>query len=173
MIYFCTENYIKTNGVITSNVDVTQFSPLVQFCSKAYVKPLIGTVFFNDLLTKYNNQTLSIDETTLVGYIQPAILWRVCAQAGTTLSYQLTNKGYIKQSDDNGVAADLDEVSFMYSHYISEAILFEDELKKYLDLNKDLFPVFLSDDNKDSKIKTNFHNYKGKDFNQGIGFFFL
>lgn len=175
MIYFCTENYIKTNGIITSNVDVTQFSPLVNFASKAYLKPLLGTVFFNDLLAKYNDKTLSPDEEILVGYMQPCILWRVCAQAGTTLSLQLTNKGYIKQSDDNGSPADLSEISYMYSHYISEAILFEDELKKYLTDNKNLYPVFMSDANKDSKVKISCNDLKkrGQDFNEGIGFMFI
>ena len=70
MQYFVTENWLKTNGVITANVDATDFSPLVQFAAKAFIKKQIGSYFFEDLLTKYNAQTLSLVEQSVVEKMQ-------------------------------------------------------------------------------------------------------
>jgi len=152
-IYFVTEQFLKTNGIITPNVDAGKITPLIQFAAKSYVKSLIGTLFFNDLLDKYNAQTLSVDEETLVAKMQFAICFRACAQAVITLSYTLANKGIQKQSDDNSTFADLAEVKYMYENYIHQAKLYEDEMTQYLKDNKDLYPVYLSVDNKDSIIK--------------------
>lgn len=172
MIYFCTETYIKNTGIVTSNVDVTQFSPLVQFAAKAFIKSQIGSYFFNDLLTKYNAQTLSADEEKVVERMQLAIVWRVCANAGVTLSNQLTNKGYMVQSDDNADSVESGTVWKMYDHYIQQALYFELELKQYLKDNKDLYPNYISSLNNDSSIKDSCGS-GDSDFNEGVGLMFI
>lgn len=172
-VYFITENFIKANGIITQNVDVKDFSPLIQFAAKAFVKKQIGSYFFDDLLTKYNNQTLSADETLLVEKMKYPILWRASAQAVITLTYQLKNKGLQKQDDDNSQAVELKEATFMYDNYIQQAILFEKELKDYLVANKDEFPVYLDKLNKDSEIKNNDCKNGGDAFNEGVGLIIL
>lgn len=172
MIYFITEQFIKNKSMVTSNVDVKDFSPMVEMASKAYVKPMIGSYFFNDLLTKYNDQTLTVDEEMVVEKIQYAILWRVCADATLTLTYQLKNKGLVKQNDDNATSVELNEVTFMYNNYIQNAEYFQSELKKYLIATKDLYPIFMDKKlNKDSSVQSLCGCDKGGDWNEGVGFF--
>lgn len=168
-IFFITEKFIKNQGIITSNVDVTDFTPLVQYCAKAFIKKQIGSYFFDDLLVKYNNQTLSADETALVERMQYAILWRVCANATITLSYQLKNKGVMRQSGDNETSAEFKEVTFLYDHYISQSDYFQAELKTYILANKDLFPIYLDELNKDSIIKLDEFNIEGDNYNESSG----
>jgi hypothetical protein len=57
MTYFITENYLKLNTTITANVDVTDLVPFVKTASDMSVQPILGSYFYTDLLTKYNNQT--------------------------------------------------------------------------------------------------------------------
>jgi hypothetical protein len=173
MIYFVTEAFIKKNGIVTANVDVTDFSPLIQYSAKAFVKRQIGSVFFEDLLTKYNSQTLSVEEVALVEKMQWAISWRACANAVITMTYQLKNKGIQKQNDDNSESVELKEVTFVYDHYIQQAGYFETELKTFLIANKADYPVYLDVTNKDSEIKNNEHNAKGDSFNEGVGLLIL
>lgn len=170
-IFFVTEAFLKTYGIINPNVDAGKITPLVQFAAKAYVKPLIGSYFFDYLLTKYNAQTLNGDEETLVAKMQFAIAFRACAQAVNTLSFQLTNKGIQKQSDDNATFADLSEVKYMYNEYIHQTKLYEDEMSTYLNDNKDLFPEYLDLLNKDSIIKRNNCNNDGDLEANGFMFF--
>ena len=170
MIYFLSENFIKTYVVIPSNVDVKTFTPLIQSSCYAYIKPMIGTYFFNDLLEKYNNQTLSSDELILVEKIQFAVLWRLCAKAGITATYQFTNKGYQKQFDDNSTSVELNEVTFMYDTYIQEALIFQNELKQFLIDNKDDYPNFLDKLNKDSSVRSLCGCNNSGDWNEGVGF---
>ena len=73
MNYFITETYLKTNTPITANVDVTDVTPYIATQAQLRVMPILGTTFYNYLLTKYNAQTLTNDEEALVAYIQPVI----------------------------------------------------------------------------------------------------
>ena len=167
-IYFITEAYLISNGIIANNVDV-HYSGLIQFAAKAFLKNQIGSYFFEDLLTKYNNQTLSSDEELLVEKMQWAIAWRVKADTGIEMTYQLTNNGYLKQNDDNAVSVDLKEVTFLTDRALQKAILFENELKEFLIQYKNNYPVFLDILNKDSMIKNNEFNYGGTNLNNGVG----
>ena len=155
--------------MITSNVDASDFTPLIQFASKAFIKKQIGSYFFDDLLTKYNNQTLNADETELVEIMQFAIAWRATAEAVLSLTYQLKNKGLQKQNDDNSESVEKDETTFMYDNYIQKAQYFELELKQFLIDNKNNYPVYLDKLNKDSQIKNDQYNAKGDQFNEGTG----
>lgn len=167
--FFVTEKFLKTYGMITDNVDAADFSPLVQNAAKAFIKPMIGSNFFNDLLTKYNNQTLSNDEVKVVEIMKFAIAWRATAEAGVSLTYQLKNKGYQTQSGDNSDAVEDKVVWKMYDHYIQKAYVFEKELKDFLLANKALYPEFTSTLNNDSSIKHNDCNDNGNSFNEGTG----
>lgn len=169
MIYFCTESFIKKNGIITQNVDVKDFTPLIQYSAKAFVKKQIGSLFFDDLLAKYNAQTLSSDEILIVEKMQYAIAWRACANAVITLTYQLKNKGLQTQNDENSESVELNEVTFVYDHYIQQASYFEKELKNFLMANKSLYPVFESKENRDSEWKLSECSDRGDSFNEGVG----
>jgi len=153
MIYFITENYIKTQTPVTRNVDVNEITPFVKTCSDRRIQPILGSYFYNDLLTKYNAQTLSADETTLVQKIQPCVAWYSAAEAVMALSYQLKNKGIQKQNGDFSESVGKDEILLMYDHYQSEAAFYEQRIRIYLKEYKDLFSAYTSTLNTDSDMK--------------------
>ena len=93
MLYFITETYLKVNTPITANVDVTDVTPYVATQAALRVQPILGTTFYNHMLTAYNAQTLTPDEVDLVEFIQPVIAWRSAEDAVFGLTYQLKNKG--------------------------------------------------------------------------------
>jgi hypothetical protein len=105
------------------------------------------------MLTGYNAQTLNNDEETLVTYIQPVVAWRSAEDAVFGLSYQLKNKGIQQQFGDYSNAVTQNEVAFSMEHYGQKASFYEARLFRFLKENKDLFPEFISDLNKDSDIK--------------------
>lgn len=171
MVWFVTSQWLKTNGMITDNVDETEFSPLVQNAAKAFLRKQIGTYFFNDLLTKFNAQTLSADEEAVVAIMKYVIGWRVTAEAGVSLTYQLKNKGYQTQSGDNSEPVEDKVVWKMYDHYIQKCYVFEKDLSDYLKANKDLFPNYISTLNNDSSFKNECGN--GPTFQEGVGIFII
>jgi hypothetical protein len=153
MIYFVTETYLKNNTPITKNVDVKDVTPYIRPASDMRVQSILGTYFYEYLLTEYNAQNLSTDEETLVEKIQPVVAWRAAENAAFGLSYQLKNKGIQSQFGDYSQNVTQSEVAFVMDHYGQMAAFFEKRLTNYLLENKDLFPQFTSALNKDSDIK--------------------
>jgi hypothetical protein len=153
MLYFITETYLKTNTPITANVDVTDVTPYIKTQADLRVQPILGSVFYNYLLAEYNAQTLSPDEETLVGFIQPVVAWRSAEDAIFGLTYQLKNKGLQTQFGDNSGSVSRAEVAFGMEHYAQKASFFEQRLIRYLLANKNSFPLFISQENRDTDLR--------------------
>lgn len=149
-IYFVTEAYLKLNTPVTANVNITEVLPLIKGAAFMWTRSTLGNYFFQDLLTKYNAQTLSPDETTLVELMQPSIAWRTCSDAVITLSYQLKNKGIQTQSGDFSFSPEYKAIMFMSTDYAKKAEFYENYMWKYLVKHKDLYPAFTNPLNRDS-----------------------
>lgn len=169
IIYFITENYLKVNTPITANVDIKELLPLVKSAADMWTQHTLGTYFYNDLLVKYNAQTLNADEEVLVALMQPSIAWRACADAVIELSYQLKNKGIQTQSGDFSASGEAKMVQFMSTQYIQKAEFYENEMWKYLEKNKALYPEFISALNRNSNLLNSCSNNNSK-FNSPIFF---
>jgi hypothetical protein len=153
MLYFITENYLKTNTPITANVDVTDVTPYIATQAQLRVMPILGTTFFNYMLEVYNDQTATNDEETLIKFIQPIVAWRSAEDAVFGLTYQLKNKGLQTQNGDFSSSVSQREVAFGMEHYAQKASFFEQRLIKYLIKNRNLYPEFISEENRDTDLR--------------------
>jgi len=153
MIYFVTENFLKVNTPITRNVDVTDVFPYVKPASDMRLQAILGSYFYNYLLTQYNDELLTPDEVTLVEKIQFVVAWRAAEQAAFGLTYQLKNKGIQQQNGDYSSSVSQSETAFVMDHYGQMAAFYEKRLINYLLEYKALYPQFTSDLNRDSDIK--------------------
>jgi hypothetical protein len=153
MIYFITENWLKTNTPVTANIDAVKIFPFVQSQADMRIQPLLGTYFYKDLLTKYNAQTLNANEQLLVEKIQPAIAWRAVEDCVLSISYALKNKGIQQQSGDYSQPVTFQEIAYIQNVYSQKAVFYENRVISWLRENKDLYPNFTSSLNTDSDIK--------------------
>jgi hypothetical protein len=153
MLYFITENYLKTNTPITANVDVTDVTPYIATQAQLRIMPILGTTFFNYMLEVYNDQTATNDEETLIKFIQPIVAWRSAEDAVFGLTYQLKNKGLQTQNGDFSSSVSQREVAFGMEHYAQKAAFFEQRLIRYLIKNRNLYPEFISLENRDTDLR--------------------
>jgi hypothetical protein len=172
MIYFVTEQYVKLNTPITDNVDMNEVQPLFKTAADGYVRSILGTYFYNYLLTEFNAQTLNANEIILVQqYVQPAVAWRICTEAVVTTSYQLKNKGIQTQNGDFSAFPGMSEMSFTFHHYRDRADFYDQRLLDYLKVNGDLYPDFVNPLNNDTIVPHKAHcNRPGNAFQSGITF---
>lgn len=149
MIYFLTENRIKNITPIMDNADFKLINPLIKTSALMWVKPILGTHFFNYLLSEYNNQSLDSDELVLVDIIQNIIGWRTASSFTLTSHSQLSNKGPQTQYGDYSDEASITRLGILTREFNSKAEFFQDDLKSYLINNFDKYPEFTSTNNKD------------------------
>jgi hypothetical protein len=98
-------------------------------------------------------QTLDAAETILVQeYMKPAIAWRAATETIVTTSYSIRNKGIQSQSGDFSASPEYKAIMFTYHHYSDKADYYDQQLIDFLKENREEYPAFMSDLNKDAKI---------------------
>ena len=154
MIYFTSSKWLKENLPINKNIDDNTLVPLVKGAADMWVRSILGTYFYNDLLTKYNDQALSANEIIIVTeYIKYCIGWKVASELAITSSFELKEKGVQTQTGDYSSNAEYKAIMFLVHHYSDKADFYLNRLTEYLIENKDLFSAFISDLNTDSSAK--------------------
>lgn len=149
MTYFVTEQFIKTKTHITQNVDAKDLAPYIALSVKTYIQPILGFTFTEDLLTKFNGNTLSPEETELLEFIQFATAFYAAYDAVPNLSFRVSNKGVQSQSGDYSTSEGIQAVEYIRTNILKFAKVYEGNLRAFLDLNKDSYPLYSDPTNKE------------------------
>jgi hypothetical protein len=169
--YFLSPLYLKQNTPVGDSVDDQLITPMIRTSAENYVRPLLGTFFFNDLLTKYNAQTLNPDEEILVAdYLKTAIVWRTASELVYSVGYKIRNKGVQVESGEFSQPADGQWAAQLIGHYRKLGENYEHQMTKWLIDNKALFPALTDVLNTDSLIKNTICSTRLNTFNSNIFF---
>lgn len=152
MVYFLTNQRLVDFTTVLGNVDIKLFAPLIPSAADQWVMPRTGTHFFNDLLNKYDAQTLSPREEELVGMIQNSLMWRVASEVVLTSSAQITNKGPQEQSGENSEASSIAKIGMLTKHYGAKADFYDNRIVHFIWTNKKDFPEFTNKLNIDCDV---------------------
>lgn len=145
--YLITETYIKQNSPVTEAIQMKDLFPHILAAQELYIQDIIGSEFYNHILTAFNDETLTADEITLVqDFIKPAILWRTISLALPWLQFNLRAKGVLTNTDDNAVPTSTLDLKFLLNEAVGRAQFNEDLIRKYLCKNGNLFPLYQSQD---------------------------
>jgi hypothetical protein len=148
MIYFITESYIKSQTLITKNVDAQMVMPCVQAAADLHISLLLGQEYYQYLLDKYNQQTLTAAEIVLVEHLQPATAWTAAEIAVGMNAAAFTNKGMQTQSGEYSASADLNTLSYVRNEYKNMAEYYRNRVVRFLKLNEADYPGYTADSNR-------------------------
>lgn len=150
MIYFVTEKFLKDETPIGENVDIKKVLPFLKTAANMRLIPVLGRLFYKDLLDKYNAQTLNTDEVELVGHVKMVVAWYASYLATPALNKQVTNKGQQRQNGDYSTS--VEDQGEVKAQDVDSSVgrFYLNELKNELKIKKGVFPVYESKENKDS-----------------------
>jgi len=160
MIYFVTEQFIKTKTNITQNVDAKDLSPYIALSVKTYVQPILGYTFTNELLTKYNGGTTSAEEDELIEFIQYVVAFYSAYDALPNLSFRVSNKGVQSQNGDYSTSEGIAAVEYIRNNILKFAKVYEGNMRAFLELNCDEFPTYKAAANKDITAPDGERNFR-------------
>ena len=160
MIYFVTEQFIKNNTHITQNVDAKDLAPYLPMAVKTYVQPILGYNFTNHLLTAFNGGTTTAEEDELINFIQFVVAFYSAYDAIPNLSFRVSNKGLQSQSGDYSASEGIQIVEYIRNNVLKFAKVYEGNFRAFLDLNKENYPEYLAELNKQIKAPDENVNFK-------------
>lgn len=142
IVLFTSEKYIKDTSVIDENVDVKVIRDMIEVAQDLHILPLLGTGLYDELSTQINADTLTSDNTTLMGYVVKALKWWVLYEGIDHFTFKITNKSLLKPTDENSVTASLQELQRIKADFRNKAELYSQRTTDFLRENHTTYPLF-------------------------------
>jgi hypothetical protein len=146
---FIGETYLRETIPFNGNVDMNDLTPHIIVAQEMYIQPLLGTNFYNYMISKYSGQTLTTNEEVLMGYIKPVLAFKVGSLSLSFLTYSIKNKGPQTQSGDNSASVDRGVLSYLLNEMDNRFEFYSQRLVNYLDDNSSLFPGYTTNNTTD------------------------
>jgi len=142
------EQQIRARIPASANVEMSLLRPNIQLYQETRLAEILGWIFYQDIITKYGNQTLnSAEQTLLTTMIHPLIAFGGLKITIPFLWGQISNRGVIQQSGDFTAPATDAAFRAMRDSITSAVNHYEERLIKYLELNKSTFTLWTSSTN--------------------------
>jgi hypothetical protein len=148
--FFISQQYLNQFLPITKNINYNDIYPHIVSAHQINIQEFLGTNFYNYLIGVYSAQTLNANEEVLVGtFIKPIAAWRTLYYLLPFISYQITNKGTLQFTSENGNPLDLDGIKYLMKQTLDRCEFYEQRLIKYLCDNSALYPQYKTNNGDD------------------------
>ena len=142
---FISEEKLKQNSLINENVDAKIITPLLPMVQDMYIQPAIGSGLYNELISQINSNSLTtLNETLIINYIQPAIIWWIMTEAPISMTYKFRNKGVQTQNSENSNPASIEDLISVADKYKYKAEWYTKRISNFLYANSTTYPLFLN-----------------------------
>lgn len=143
--YFISENYLKENTPIDDNVDIKLLKTAMRESQDIYIRDIIGSGIYNELITQINASTLTVLNTTLLNeYIKPCQKYYVLYETAPMLSFQIVNKGIQTRNSEHSNPADISVVTQLASTWKDKGEYYANRLRDYLQQNRTSYPLYMT-----------------------------
>lgn len=137
------EYFLKSNTIVNGNVDAELLTPIIQDVQLLYLRPLLGTRLYDQILSQIGSSTVSAANTTLLdNYVLPCMKFYVLHELTPDLRYRYTNKGVMIKNSENSQPADLQEIMFSMDRHKNKAEKLAEICTKYLDANRATYTLY-------------------------------
>jgi hypothetical protein len=142
-----TSEDLKRLTSIGNNVDCELLIPHILLAQQLYVEPVLGCALYDDVISKYDSNTLTGDYLTLwESYIVPALAYSAWFSSSPFLHIRTSRNGLNKSGTDTLEPVEIQEFSMYLSKVENFKAFYLDRLEHYLKCNKTLFPLYRSND---------------------------
>lgn len=160
MSFIISQNYLTENSIINGNTDMKIITPTIKLCQDKYIKPILGTDLFNEILGQITANTVTaLNQTLLDDYILPCFLSYIVFEATPVFKYRYANKGVMVKNSENSQSIDFNEMRWLMDKWKNDAEWYAEQTTKYLVQYSSSYPLYLANTTCD-KIQPNSSNYQ-------------
>lgn len=140
----------NANTLISANLDDNYLSATIVTCQEVYLEQITGTALYHRLQELVYNQITNASDALndpenedykilLEDMVKPFLKARATVDILYPIAYKIRNMGVMKNSDTNLQPADMSEIKYLESQYLTYVAEYEQRLSKYLCANQDKF----------------------------------
>lgn len=163
---FLSEQYIKSILPLNENIDYKLIKTHIEEAQLRFCLELLGSNYYNDLLTRYISQSLTtIEENELVPAIKRFIAYKAFSRALIAVNIKVANNGITKSTGTyfDSVDNKMNEIYALQKEYLNDGDYWYNRAKDILIKNKSSFPLWKDDttnqiqpDASDNNFNSNF-----------------
>lgn len=143
VVYFVSEEKIKSFTQIHENVNIDDILPYVKIAQDVYLQIILGSEFYKNLESQIVGATVSSQNTTLIDeYIAPFVMNAALYEMVPFTYVKLRNKGMLKGQSEDATTADLKDVQYYRDAIRVTREFYGERLRRELVMNIDLYPVY-------------------------------
>lgn len=135
---------LKQITSISENADCAAISPFIHNAQMHYLRELVGDAMYNDMVANKASGTTKY-ENLIQEYVLYMLGYWSWADFTPFAHIKFQKKGLVKQSAEDSVNAEMDEVVMILKRIESMAVYYTNRLKDYLDNNTSLYPLYRQD----------------------------
>ena len=165
--YLISETFVKERTPLDANVDQKIITPIIRDAQMLYIRRILGTDLYNkivaDALANAQSGTPLVEpyKTLLNTYVVNILLFRVMADVVDYISFKQRNNGVIRQGNEGGSAASVQEIQRLADKYSGKAEAWEYELNEWLCEKQDDLPEYTDNDDEGDFAPNKTHHVNG------------
>lgn len=141
------EEYFKKYSPIPQNYDIREIKPFFNVAELLWVKPLLGTALYDELLEQVCKNNVTPENSTLLLVIYPYLSFSICYEALPFIGYHFSEIGVTKGKSDNSDSVSINDINFISTQLRNQVEIMKMSLKKFLDEHNDTYPLYKGDEN--------------------------
>lgn len=159
MSNFIGEQYLRDLTPISNNLDIELIKPQIDYYEDSYIRQILGDALFFDLKSKFQSQTLSPDEQSLVLLLKPAIAYGSAELSVPFINTQIRNKGTMNLDAENAAQAEIERMRLLRQELRDRANFYMERVRMYLSTNSSLFTLYIfTNDDMNPDTKSNYES---------------
>lgn len=160
-VLLISEATLKSETVISENVDPKLLVPTIKEVQNIYITPLLGTALYNDVIDQVSGGTISAAYVELLNdYIQPVMVKYCVYEAVLDLSFKFQNKNVATKTSEFSQQASLNDLRYYMDKALNRAQYYAERVTRFLIANPTVYPKYLNQGQADaSTIYPTYRNY--------------
>lgn len=137
--------YFKSFSPLPFNYNLEEIRPYYKVAEELWVVPIIGVALYNELIQQVNENNVTELNSTLLLKIYAYEAIAITYEALPFVSYHMSEIGITKGKSENSDSVSINDVNFVSTHLRNQLELLKKYMKKFLDDNADLYPLYKGD----------------------------
>lgn len=134
--------YFREFSPIPLNFNLDEIRPFYPIAEQLWVIDVIGVALYNELMQQVNDNNVTELNSTLLLKIYPYEAIAITYESLPFVAYHFTEVGLTKGKSENSDSASINDVNFVSRRLRDQLELLKKYLKKFLDDNADLYPLY-------------------------------
>lgn len=135
----------KEYSPVPNNFNIKAITPFFAITENAYIKPILGVALFEQLLSEIEQEQITPDNQKLLSYIIPYDAIAITYECLPFITYKFSEGGITKFKNDYSESISADELNNLSSYLSTQMQILKNELLKFLEENKEKFPLYRSE----------------------------